>query len=259
MAEGSITGYVSNQYSMDEYNNHFRVATTEWQPDGSINNLFVMNMDMSIVGKIQGLAPGERIYSARFMQEKCYLVTFRQIDPFYVIDISNPNEPKILGYLKIPGFSGYLHPYDENHIIGIGKEETNLKLSLFDVTDVSNPTETAKYVINADWSDSPILWDSKALLFEKSKQLLAIPVTLNQYRTFVPGTYWQGAYIFDVSLEGFRLRGEITHKNPENQYDYDLDIIRILYIENVLYTVSERIIKMNELETLYYINQVELH
>jgi inhibitor of cysteine peptidase len=259
MAEGSITGYVLNQYSMDEYNNHFRVATTEWQTDGSINNLFIMDMDMNVVGKIQKLAPGERIYSARFLEEKCYLVTFRQIDPFYVIDVSNPNEPKILGYLKIPGFSGYLHPYDQNHIIGIGKEETNIKLSLFDVTDVSNPIEKAKYIINADWSDSPILWDSKALLFEKSKQLLAIPVTINQYRTLVPGTYWQGAYIFNISLEGFTLKGDITHRNPENQYEYNLEVKRILYIEDVLYTVSDKIIKMNDLQTLNYIKQIELY
>jgi len=164
-----------------------------------------------------------------------------------------------LGYLKIPGFSGYLHPFDENHIIGIGKEDSNLKLSLFDVTDVSAPTETAKYPVNADWSDSMALWDHKAFLFDKSKQLLALPVSINYYATLVPGTYWQGAYIFDVSLEqGFTLEGTITHKNPANQYDYGLEVRRILYIDNVLYTFSEKLVKINDLETLDSIGQIEL-
>jgi len=167
MAEGSVTGYILNQYSMDEYNSHFRVATTEWKINGSINSLFLLDMNMKLVGQIRDLAEGESIYSARFMGDRCYLVTFRQIDPFFVIDVTNPNEPKVLGYLKIPGFSGYLHPYDQNHIIGIGKEDNNLKLSLFDVTDVSTPTEQVKYLVKADWSDSLVLWDSKAFLFEK--------------------------------------------------------------------------------------------
>ena len=260
IAEGSVTGYILNQYSMDEYNSYFRVATTEWKIDGSINNLFILDMNMNLVGQIKDLAQGERIYSARFIGDRCYLVTFRQIDPFFVIDVTNPNEPQVLGYLKIPGFSGYLHPYDQNHIIGIGKEDNNLKLSLFDVTDVSTPTEKAKYLVNADWSDSPVLWDSKAFLFEKSKQLLALPVSINQYRTLIPGTYWQGAYIFKLSLEtGFTLEENITHRNPEDQYDGSLEVKRILYIEEALYTVSDKIVKINNLETLDYISQIELY
>ena len=259
MAEGSISGSILNQFSMDEYNNFFRVATTEWTFEGSINNLFVMNMTMNVVGKLEGLAEGERIYSARFMGERCYLVTFRQVDPFYVIDVANPTEPTVLGYLKIPGFSGYLHPFDQNHIIGIGKEDNNLKLSLFDVTDVSTPTETAKYTVDADWSDSMALWDHKAFLFDKSKQLLSLPVSVNYYQTLVPGTYWQGAYMFDVSLErGFTLEGNVTHRNLVDQFEYGLEVKRILYIDNVLYTVSEKLVKMNNLESLSYIDQIEL-
>jgi len=107
-ANGTVPGYVLNQFSMDEYDNHFRVATTTWLNGDSQNNVYVLNMDMSIIGKLENLAPGERIYSARFMGERCYLVTFRQIDPFFVIDVENPAKPRVLGYLKIPGFSGYL-------------------------------------------------------------------------------------------------------------------------------------------------------
>jgi len=259
MAEGSVSGFVLNQFSMDEYNSFFRVATTEWTIDGSINNLIVLNMNLSVVGKLEGLAEGERIYSARFMGDRCYLVTFRQIDPFFVIDVANPTEPAILGYLKIPGFSGYLHPYDETYIIGIGKEDSNLKLSLFDVTDVSAPTENAKYVVEADWSESMVLWDPKAFLFDKTKQLLALPVSVNYYQTLVPGTFWQGAYIFDVSLDqGFTLEGNITHRNLLDQFDGGLEVRRMLYIANVLYTISDKLVKMNDMDSLDFIDQVKL-
>ena len=214
---------------------------------------------MNIVGKIEGLAPGEQIYSARFIQEKCYLVTFRQIDPFYVIDVSNPNEPAILGYLKIPGFSGYLHPYNQDHIIGIGKEDSNLKLSLYDVTDVTNPIEKTKYIVDADWSDSPVLWDAKAFLFDTLKHLLALPVSINHYRTLIPGSFWQGAYIFSLSIdEGFVLDGTVTHFNPEDRYETGLEIKRILYIEDVIYTVSDSKIKMSNIETIAEINQITI-
>jgi hypothetical protein len=249
-AEGAVLGYVLNQFSMDEYNGFFRIATTKWTSDGSKNNLFVLNMSLNVVGKLEGLAPGERIYSARFMGDRCYLVTFRQIDSFFVIDIGDPVEPKVLGYLKIPGFSGYLHPYDENHIIGIGKQDNNVKLSLFNVTNVTAPTETAKYVVQADWSDSTVLMDHKAFLFDKPKQLLALPVSISMHAC---------AYVFNISLEqGFRLKGNITHQNHADQFESGLQVKRILYIDNVLYTISDKKIKMNSLENLGEINEVEL-
>jgi inhibitor of cysteine peptidase len=260
MAEGAVSGYVLNQFSMDEYNSFFRIATTVWTNGDSTNSLFILDMDLNVVGKLEDLAPGERIYSTRFMGDRCYLVTFRQIDPFFVIDIANPTAPKVLGYLKIPGFSGYLHPYDENHIIGIGEQDSNVKLSLFDVTDVTAPTETAKYIIEAEYSDSPVLYDHKAFLFDKPKQLLALPVSTNMFgiRDGNSG-YWQGAYIFDISLEqGFTLEGKITHQNVADQFEYDLNVKRILYIDNVLYTTSDNKVKMNDLESLEPLNEINL-
>ncbi|HDQ06480.1 MAG TPA: hypothetical protein ENN36_07150, partial [Candidatus Bathyarchaeota archaeon] len=213
------------------------------------------------VGKLEDLAPGEQIYSARFMGDRCYLVTFEQIDPFFVIDVANPTKPKVLGYLKIPGFSGYLHPYDNNHIIGIGEQDNNVKLSLFDVTDVTAPTETSKYIVDAEYSYSPVLYDHKAFLFDKTKQLLALPVSTNSL--LIRGgdsNYWQGAYIFDVSLEqGFMLEGTITHQSGTDQYEYNYSVQRILYIDDVLYTVSGIKVKMNSLETLAEINEVALN
>ena len=257
-AEGAVPGYVLNQFSMDEYNGFFRIATTDWTQDGSSNNLYVLNMNLTIVGELSGLAPTERIYSARFMGDRCYLVTFRQIDPFFVIDLSTPTEPEVLGYLKIEGFSGYLHPYDEDYVIGVGKQGSNLKLSLFDATNVSSPIEAAPpFIVSGDWSDSPVLMDHKAFLFDKSKQLLALPISINHYEYYTK-SYWQGAYVFDISLEqGFTFRGGITHQN-NTSYDYTPPVQRILYIEDVLYTVSEAKVKMNDIETLHLLNEVEL-
>ena len=256
-AEGAVSGYVLNQFSMDEYNGFFRIATTKWTNDGSKNNLYSLNMSLNIVGELEGLAPGERIYSARFMGDRCYLVTFKQIDPFFMIDLSSPTDPKVLGELKIPGFSGYLHPYDENHIIGIGKQDGNVKLSLFNVTDVTAPTETAKHLVAGQWSDSTVLTDHKAFLFDKSKQLLVLPVSLNWYYA---KHYWQGACVFNITLsDGFVLKGDVTHQESDvNGWDSNYLVKRVLYIENTLYTVSNKKIKMNDLENLQEINEVKL-
>jgi inhibitor of cysteine peptidase len=268
-AQGEVPGYILNQFSMDEHSGYFRIATTtnNWRTFAeatSENNVYVLDMNLNIVGKLEDLASGEQIYSTRFMGDRCYLVTYRQIDPFFVIDIANPTEPKVLGYLKIPGFSGYLHPYDENHIIGIGKQDTNVKLSLFDVTDVTDPTETAKYIVEAEYSDSPVLYDHKAFLFDKPKQLLALPVSTNLLRLRDGNSnYWQGAYVFDISLDGIELRGGITHMEDGfvvdgKYYYYDYTVQRTLYIDNVLYTISSMKVKMNNLETLAEINAVDI-
>ena len=209
-AQGEVPGYVLNQFSMDEHNGYFRIATTitnfGWRTFAeevtSKNNVYVLDINLNIVGKLEDLAPGEQIYSARFMGARCYLVTFRNIDPLFVIDLSNPTAPKVLGQLKVTGYSGYLHPYDENHIIGIGKETVyeakedfawyqGVKISLFDVSDVSNPVELAKYEIGDRGTESPVLTDHKALLFDKTRNLLVIPVVVaeidpSQYAGEVP-------------------------------------------------------------------------
>ena len=126
-ATGQVPGRILNQFSMDEHQGTFRIATTTgdmWRTDegASKNHLYVLDNNLERLGQVEDIAPTERIYSVRFMGDRAYMVTFRQIDPFYVIDLKNPAAPTILGYLKIPGYSDYLHPYDENHIIGFGKE-----------------------------------------------------------------------------------------------------------------------------------------
>ncbi len=143
-------------------------------------------MNMTIVGKLENMAPGENIYAARFIGDTCYLVTFHQTDPFFVIDLSNPQAPRVAGELKIPGYSSYLYPYDANHVIGVGSQTTivngneniNLKLSLFDVSNINNPTEVANYVVAGNYTSSTAQNDPHAFLFSLEKQLLVIPVSI---------------------------------------------------------------------------------
>jgi inhibitor of cysteine peptidase len=299
-AQGEVPGYVLNQFSMDERNGYFRIATTVYDYNWRTfidettveeatdkNNVYVLDMNLNIVGKLEDLAQGEQIYSARFMGNRLYLVTFRNIDPLFVIDLSNPTAPKVLGQLKVTGYSGYLHPYDENHIIGIGKETEfdaeqdfswyqGVKISLFDVSDVSNPVELAKYEIGDRGTDSPVLWDHKALLFDKEKSLLVIPVMVakmdpSQYEgeiipSWAYGEYvWQGAYVFDISLNGLELRGRITHMDDNADllkrgyyFGSYYSVQRSLYIDDVLYTISSMKVKMNNLNTLAEINTIDL-
>ncbi|MEN3017445.1 MAG: beta-propeller domain-containing protein, partial [Candidatus Methanosuratincola petrocarbonis] len=192
-----------------------------------------------------------------FMGDRCYLVTFRQVDPFFVIDLSDPSSPSVLGYLKIPGYSSYLHPLDEDHIIGLGKEGNNLKLSLFNVEDVSAPREVAKFGLNYTYSDSESLYDPKAFLFSAERQLLAIPVGWTE--DYGAWKYSQGAFVFNVSAEvGFSLRGIIVHQSEMEQSYWSLTVRRILYIEDALYTVSNDQVRISDFVTLDLIKAIPL-
>jgi inhibitor of cysteine peptidase len=280
-AWGEVPGSVLNQFSMDEYNGYFRLATTDRTNGTSKNNVYVLDMELTTVGKLENIAPRETIHSARFMGNRCYLVTFKKIDPLFVIDLENPSSPEVLGWLKITGYSDYLQPYDENHIIGIGKETEaaeqgdfawyqGVKISLFDVSNVSNPVEINKHVIGDRGTESPVLSDHKALLFDKSKNLLVIPVLVaeidpEKYPEGAPpyahGDYvWQGAYVFNITLdEGLVLKGGITHlENGIDLWASNYWVKRSLYIEDVLYTISDKKVMMHNLETLDEINKIEL-
>lgn len=274
-AEGSVAGYVLNQYAMDEHSGYFRVTTT-WQKETTMNYVSVLDMNLTKVGEL--LLPKfeerETIQSTRFMGDKCYVVTFEQKDPFFVIDMADPTQPKVAGQLKIPGYSSYLHPYDENHVIGLGMENSTVKLSLFDVTNVNAPTETAKYIVEGDWTYSDALHEPKAFLFDKQKDLLVIPVSITQYgyisgsedtekRYDMEGGYWQGAYVFKLTLEGgFELRDGITHQEnaTDSQYwtNYNANVNRALYIDNTLYTVSNARVQLNSLDNLALIGKIDL-
>jgi inhibitor of cysteine peptidase len=259
-AKGEVPGHELNQFSMDEYNNYFRIATTRWVNGTTQNNLYVLNMNLSIVGSLENIAPSETIDSARFIGNRCYLATsIVRRDPFFVIDVENATEPKILGYLKIPGFTRYLHPCDESHVIGVGRDENNsVKISLFDVSNVSDPVEIDMYSVGGVWSDTLVLTEHKAFLFDKSKDLLAIPVSI--YYNGDKYWQWQGLYVFNITIsEGLVLRGNITHEEYGGVFwDSNYWVNRALYIENVLYTVSDKKIKMNSLEDLTEIKEIQL-
>ena len=264
---GEVPGVVLNAFSMDEHQDYFRVATTVnfWTETGGVwktntwNNLYTLDSDMKIAGRIEHLANDERIYSARFMEDRCYLVTFRQTDPFFVIDLSVPNTPKLLGELKIPGFSFYLHPYDEHHLIGFGQDtEENawggvtakgMKLSLFDVTDVAHPAQLHSLTIGGQGTYSPLQWDHKALLFDKQHNLFGFPIyeaNLNQQGEF---EWFQGAQIYSISVdEGFKALAAITHQTQQNGYDnWHHEIQRLLTINDQLYTISTARLQANDL------------
>ncbi|MFC1754088.1 beta-propeller domain-containing protein [Thermoproteota archaeon] len=291
MATGTVPGMVLNQYSVDEYENHLRIATTtrsfDRQNSESNNNIYVLNQDLETVGTLEDLAPGEQIFSARFMGPKGYLVTFRNVDPLFVIDLSNPTNPNVLGKLKIPGYSNYLHPFDENHIIGIGKDAVQskqgdfalyqgMKISLFNIADVNNPIEVSTFYIGDRGTDSNVLYDPHALLFDPRTGLMVFPVLEAQinpekYPQGVPletyGDYvFQGAYALTIdAVNGITLKGTLTHiDDPEifiksGYYLFSQsEILRSLYIGDTLYTISAVKIQANNINTLNEIASIML-
>lgn len=284
MGEGSVPGLVTDPFSMNEHEGYFRVALTNGDLTsdhaGESSQIYILDEKLRIVGKLDGIAPGEKMYSVRFMGKRAYMVTFRKVDPLFAIDLSNPQQPKILGQLKIPGYSDYLHPYDDNHLIGFGKDTTEIKLTgsnntmalttgmkvaLFDVSDVSRPKEKFKEIIGATGTHSELLDDYKALLFSREKGLLAFPVTLYEIEDkgntdlFPYGQFaYQGAYVYSLDLEkGFRLRERITHLSDEDMlksgmygYNQTKAVRRIMYAGDTLYTLSDAMLKVNSLSDL---------
>jgi len=305
VAQGEVPGHILNEFAMDEHNGYFRIATTTGYYNGetyqTTNNVYVLDKDLKKTGAIENIAPGESIYAVRFLDDRAYLVTFVQVDPLFVIDLSDPQNPQILGELSIPGYSTYLHPYDADHIIGIGREvdrsiDANLvhtpgavyytaiqglKLALFDVTDVANPVELQHITIGDRGTDSPALYDHKAFLFDREKNLLVIPVslyeipqktldTLNDSTATELAPDWgqftfQGAYVYRLTIDGgFQLQGRITHQDdttPQSTWYWggsNTDITRALYIGNILYTISPSKVKANSLDDLQELASITL-
>ena len=281
VAKGSIPGRLLNQFSMDENGDRFRVAaTTEYyiQHQGTVraNAVYVLDEQLNIVGELDEIAPDESIFSARFMGDRLYLVTFQQIDPFFVIDLST-DTPKILGELKIPGFSNFLHPYDEEHVIGIGRDtkevdkgrvqQLGIKIALFNVADVKNPKVADDIIIGDSSTHSEALYEHKSFFFDKKSGVLSIPISgdakslsgISSAKKIAPDyNRWSGFYVFDVNtLEGFNLKGTVTHSAENSRY-YGMSNARSFYIDEVLYTASEGYLKMNSLNNLDEINSIKL-
>ena len=216
VAVGEVPGRLLNQFSMDEYNGYLRVATTF----GDENDLYVLDENLNVVGSITGFGKTERIYAVRFIADRGYIVTFRQIDPFFVIDLSDPRKPEIKGELKIPGFSSYLHPITDHLILGIGREDRYVKISLFDVSDAENPEEVDKFVLKESWSE--VLSNHHAFLLDSKHKVFFLPAGKN-------------GYVF--SFEGNELK---LIKAVE------AFAVRAIYIDDYLYIVGDKIVVFDE-------------
>ena len=190
-AQGKVKGYLNDSFSIDEYDNTLRLVTTVTHNVGSSsqsNSVYVLDADLKTIGKIEDLAKNEQVYSARFLGDTGYFVTYEQTDPLFSVDFSDPKNPKILGKLKIPGFSEYLHFYSDNLLLGIGMDTdengiTNgVKISMFDISDPSDVKEVSKYTLD-QYYYSDVFSDYRAALVDPEKNLIGFPLSgsANQY------------------------------------------------------------------------------
>jgi uncharacterized secreted protein with C-terminal beta-propeller domain len=240
-AVGEVPGKLLNQFSLDEYNDNLRVATTVgenwwlWRGnDQSANDVYILNPKMQQAGKITDLGEGERIYSVRFIEDKGYLVTYRQIDPFYILDLSDPSTPRKTGELKIPGYSSYLHPLSDNLILGIGKEDWKVKLSVFDVSDTENPKEVDKKILDDYYSQ--VISNHHAFLLDAE----------NKY-FFIPGS--NNGYIFSYDENGIELEKTFENTKP----------VRGLYKDNYFILVGREELKTYEIGEWQEVDSLELN
>ena len=225
-ATGAAPGRLLNQFSLDENSDYLRMATTVggniFGSSEGANDVYVLDNDLNIVGSVLNLGKGERVYSARFLGDKGYVVTFKQTDPFYVLDLSNPKSPQVKGELKIPGYSSYLHPLSENKILGVGKDGSQVKLSIFDVTSAENPAEIDKYILDEYWSEA--LSTHHGFLQDGKHKVL-----------FIPGN--KGGYVISYEGDKFVLKKAVSETMAK----------RAVYINDYLYIVgSDKIVVVDE-------------
>ncbi len=271
-ASGSVNGNILNQFSLDEYNNHLRIATT----GNGANNLYILDKNLNIVGSINDLAKGERIYAIRFMGDKGYMVTFRQIDPLFTFDLSNPTNPKVLGELKIPGFSNYLHPVYENILLGIGYDteeiykkdkfgnevvvstvQGGIKLSLFDVSDMSKPTEIDNIVLGSSGSHTEATYNHKAIMYKLSEGLVGFTGYINDYSKDSTINTFDGAVLIEMSPSGFVSEDRFSvDKNLNTSGEFYNK--RLIYIDNVLYYINNSMLISYDIETKDMISNLSL-
>ena len=277
-AVGSVPGTVLNQFSLDEYDNYFRVATSRFAKIGGAytrsDDVYVLGQDMSQVSAVRNIAPGENIYAVRFVGDMGYVVTFEQIDPLFAISFKDIANPVVLSALKVTGYSNYLHPLPGGYLIGVGKEAVpsstgnfawylGMKLSLFRVFENGTSTQVSKYLIGDRGTESPVLNDHLAFTFDSSRNMTVIPVMLakvsgNQtYGPSSPPPYgdivWQGVYVFKVTGAGFTLLGRVSQYPPGKSYGdspvNNLQIDRSVIIGDYLYTVSQGEVMVSSLSS----------
>jgi uncharacterized secreted protein with C-terminal beta-propeller domain len=270
LASGRVDGMLINRFAMDEYQGNLRLVTSSmdwWQDSQPKNRLYILEQsDDELVerSRLEGLGkPGDTIYAARFMQDKGFLVTFRQIDPFYTLDLSNADQPKVVGELEVPGYSTYLHPISDNMILTIGRDTdiNGLMITLFDISDFQNPSRLSNYSISAD-SYSQAEYNHHAFTWFAAEDMLAIPVSRwNISSDPTPFSYdniFNGLELFRVTLsDGIQPYASIDHdifyrdENNENWY-YPDAIQRSFFVSDdqensYLYSISSRGFMVNGL------------
>lgn len=227
-AAGYLDGYLNDSFSLSEYNGYLRTVTTSYDENyNESNGLYILDEELNVVGSITDLAPGETVRSARFLGDVGYFVTFRQTDPLFSVDLSDPANPRILGDLKISGFSTYLHFYSENLLLGLGYEadeetgvQTGLKLSMFDISDPANVTEVHKLVLDGiTWCEA--LDDYKSILIDPEKNLFGFTCD-NRYLVFSydeeQGFVSEFIYDFyrDIISDGVQAAQDTPETTPED-------------------------------------------
>ena len=251
-AQGTVKGTILNQFAMDEYDGYFRIATTRGWSGEQGNNLYILDGDLKEAGAVTGLAKGETIRSVRFAGAMGYVVTFRQTDPLFAIDLSNPKAPKVKSALKIPGFSSYMHPLDENTLVGIGTDGDEsgrtfgVKLSLFDVTNPEDVKESHKFTIGGDGSSSEAWYTHKAVTYIAEQNLFIIPVQLqiNNYSGSGMGTFFGFVAVKVDKKAGFTEVARMTTAVPNADFPGRYQGIshftgaRSTYIGDTLYAVD---------------------
>jgi len=255
-AAGEFVGTPLNQFSMDEYEGYLRITTTQGFGDDTNNRLIVLNANLTIVASLDNLGkPRERLQSTRFIGERAYLVTFEQTDPFYVIDLSNPLNPTILGELEITGFSSYLQPLDANHILGIGFEADDqgqtlgLKLAVYNVSNPTNPIEQSKALLlyeDFGWNFASVTYNHKDLLLDLNKSIIGFPFSSYNYSnnayTFLTGYMVYSFVDMQLTQEAF-----IQHSDSVDDMN---DMQKGLFLEDYLYTVSRNEVGVTRLSNL---------
>jgi uncharacterized secreted protein with C-terminal beta-propeller domain len=253
-----VNGVAETLSSLDENDN----STAENTPSVSddVNALYVLNDRLELTGKLTGIAPGEVIYSARFMGDTGYFVTYENTDPLFSVDLSDPENPTLLGSLEIPGFSNYLHPYGKNTLLGFGEEtdtETQeslgLKLSMFDISDPANVTEQDKYVIENGWY-SDALYNYKAMMIDTEKNIFGfLYYSSDMTTTGNYGCYYYATYTYDEN-EGFQ---ETARYTIDDDSQYETNGVRGLYIGDYLYICTNRQITSYKLNTEQKIDELK--
>jgi uncharacterized secreted protein with C-terminal beta-propeller domain len=240
---GSVSGYLLSQWSLSEHRGVLRVVSTEspaWWGTGRETESFLTTLRPSggalvQAGRIGELGKGERVYAVRFVGDTGYVVTFRQVDPLYTLDLSQPERPRVLGELKIPGYSAYLHPIGEDLLLGVGQDADEngrplgTQLSIFDVSDLRKPTRLHTRHLGAGWSEAE--HDHHAFLFWPRTGLVMIP--------------------FEQRAVGFRV-GRARGIDPAGRVEHDQanPIRRSLVVGDGVFTVSENGVKGSSLATL---------